>query len=85
MITIMLTASTIMACGHSYQQTKELSRMERKRLAREDSMALKVAVMPSLDCLPLYIAERAKLFESLGSDIRLSTHGLRHSTGRNRR
>ena len=73
MITIMLTASTIMACGHSYQQTKEISRMERKRLAREDSMALKVAVMPSLDCLPLYIAERAKLFESLGSDIRLKT------------
>ena len=58
MTTIMLTAATIMACGHSYQQTKELSRMERKRLAREDSMALKVAVMPSLDCLPLYIAER---------------------------
>lgn len=73
LIAIMMTAATITSCGDSYRQKKEMSKMERKKLAREDSMALKVAVMPSLDCLPLYIAQRAKLFESLGSDIRLKT------------
>lgn len=73
LLTLIISATAILSCGDSYQQSKEKTRAERKRLAREDSMALKVAVMPSLDCLPLYVAQRAKLFETFGSDIRLKT------------
>lgn len=59
------------ACGQSYEETKKKSRAERIRLAREDSAALKVAVMPTLDCLPLWVARNYGMFDSLGVDIRL--------------
>ncbi len=48
-----------------------MSREERLRLTREDSAALKVAVMPTLDCLPLYVARFYNLFDTLGADVRL--------------
>lgn len=52
-------------------ERQRLSRQERLRLAREDSAALKVAVMPTLDCLPLYVARHYHFLDSLGDDIRL--------------
>ena len=36
-------------------------------------MALKVALMPTLDCLPFYYAERCGLFKASGLDVRLQT------------
>lgn len=59
------------ACGQSYEETKRKSKAERIRLAKEDSAALKVAVMPTLDCLPLWVARNYGMFDSLGVDIRL--------------
>ena len=38
---------------------------------REDSAALKIAVMPTLDCLPMLVARQYNLYDSLGADIRL--------------
>lgn len=38
-----------------------------------DTSALQVAVMPTLDCLPFYYAERCGIFEKIGLDIRLQT------------
>jgi NitT/TauT family transport system substrate-binding protein len=57
-------------CGQSYEETKRLTKAQRLRLAREDSAALKVAVMPTLDCLPLFIAKDRQLFDT-AVDIRL--------------
>lgn len=59
------------ACGQSYEETKRLSRMERIRQMKEDSAALKIAVMPTLDCLPMLVARHYNMFDSLGADIRL--------------
>ena len=59
------------ACGQSYEETKRLSRIERQRQMREDSAALKIAVMPTLDCLPMLVARQYNLYDSLGADIRL--------------
>jgi len=59
------------ACGQSYEEAKRKSKAERIRLAKEDSAALKVAVMPTLDCLPLWVARSYGMFDSLGVDIRL--------------
>jgi NitT/TauT family transport system substrate-binding protein len=50
-----------------------LSREQRKKLAREDSAALKIAVMPTLDCLPLFIAKDHQLFDTI-VDIRLKCY-----------
>lgn len=57
--------------SHGEEVRVAQSRQERMRLAREDSAALKVAVMPTLDCLPLYVAREHHLFDSLGADVRL--------------
>ena len=59
------------ACGDSYQEKKRLTRQERMKLMREDSAAMKIAVMPTLDCLPLFVAKSSGLFDALGADIRL--------------
>jgi NitT/TauT family transport system substrate-binding protein len=40
------------------------------KMAKEDSAALKIAVMPTLDCLPLFIAKDHHLFDTV-ADIRL--------------
>ena len=58
------------ACGQSYEETKRLSREQRLRLWREDSAALKIAVMPTLDCLPVFVAKERQMFDSV-VDIRL--------------
>lgn len=59
------------ACGQSYEETKRLTRLERQRQMQEDSAALKIAVMPTIDCLPLLVARQYNLYDSLGADIRL--------------
>lgn len=59
------------SCVQSANERHRLSRQERLKLAHEDSVALKIAVMPTLDCLPLYVANKYNLFDSLGADVRL--------------
>lgn len=59
------------SCAQSANERHRLSRQERLKLAHEDSVALKIAVMPTLDCLPLYVANKYNLFDSLGADVRL--------------
>lgn len=66
----MVVSLLIMGCGLSYDETKRLKQEKRTRELREDSAALKVAVMPTLDCLPLYVAEERELFDTV-VDIRL--------------
>lgn len=39
----------------------------------EDSTALKLAVMPTMDCLPFYYADSLGMFDSLGVNIKLIT------------
>ena len=58
------------ACGQSYEETKRLSRMQRLKQWREDSAALKIAVIPTLDCLPIYVAKERQMFDT-AVDIRL--------------
>ena len=69
-IWIIATIVLFSGCGQSYEETKRQSRAQRLRLAREDSAALKVAVMPTLDCLPIFIAKDHQLFDT-AVDIRL--------------
>ena len=61
----------IAACGQSYEETKRLTRQQRQEAARKDSAALKIAVMPTLDCLPLYVAQHHELFDTLNGGVRL--------------
>ena len=60
----------LVGCGMSYEETKRLRQEQQKQALREDSVALKVAVMPTLDCLPLFVAEDREMFDT-AVDIRL--------------
>ena len=68
---ILAGMTLVVSCGNSYQEQKRLSRMEKIKLAKEDSAALKIAVMPTLDCLPLFVARQYKWFCDGKTDIRL--------------
>lgn len=61
----------VAACGQSYEETKRQTRQQRLEAARKDSAALKIAVMPTLDCLPLYVAQHYALFDTLNGGVRL--------------
>ena len=73
-ITCLLTALLLASCGQTYEEKKRISRQQRLQLLREDSAALKVAVLPTLDCLPLYVAHESQLFQKLGADVRLKRY-----------
>ena len=65
-----VAALIFFSCGQSYEETKRISKAQRLKLIREDSAALKVAVLPTLDCLPLFLAEDHEMFDT-AVDIRL--------------
>lgn len=53
------------SCGGESEAQKRAEAMA------ADSAALKIATMPTLDCLPLYVARQYGLHDSLGIDMRL--------------
>ena len=73
-VLIILGVLLMAACGQSYEETKRLTRQQRREAARKDSAALKVAVMPTLDCLPLYVAQHYNLYDTLRGGVRLKLY-----------
>ena len=72
MLLCLLLASLMAGCGgKSEQEIKRLSRQEKARLDSIDRMALKVGVMPTLDCLPLFLAHDDSIFAKQGVDVHL--------------
>ncbi len=59
------------SCGPSKQERHRLSKLEKARQDSLDSAALKVAVLPTLDCLPVYVAYDDSLFKSQGVLVHL--------------
>ena len=66
LIPLLLLLGIVCGC-HSGQNDTATSQTGK---TRQDSLALKVALMPTLDCLPFYYAQRCGLFKELGLDIR---------------
>lgn len=58
-------------CGTTTRDRNEKHRREQATLARKDSLALKVAVTPTLDCLPLFVAAHMGIFDTLQVDVSL--------------
>ena len=67
---LIVTICLIVGCGQSYEETKRQRRAQRLKMVRTDCEALKIAVMPTLDCLPIFVAEERELFDT-AVDIRL--------------
>ena len=70
LIPMIVALVLLAACGQSYEETKRITREQRREAWRKDSAALKIAVMPTLDCLPVYVAKERQLFDT-AVDIRL--------------
>ena len=64
----------VAACGQSYEETKRITRQQRLEAWRKDSAALKIAVMPTLDCLPLYVAQKYELLDTALGGVRLKLY-----------
>ena len=69
LIPLLLLLGIVCGC-HSGQNDTATSQTGK---TRQDSLALKGALMTTLDCLPFYYAQRCGLFKELGLDIRLQT------------
>ena len=67
---IIVTICMVVGCSESYEETKRITKAQRLKAMREDSAALKVAVLPTLDCLPIYLAKDHQMFDT-AVDIRL--------------
>lgn len=61
----------LISCGQSEEERIRVSRQQRLEALRQDSAAFKVAVMPTLDCLPIIVAHEYHLFDTVKTDIRL--------------
>lgn len=67
---LFMTVIVACSCGDDGKKKQALADMAAgQRVA--DSLALKVGVMPVMDCLPLFIADETGIFDSLGVDIQL--------------
>lgn len=53
------------------KEQERLSRAQREELRIKDSLAFKVAVLPTIDCNAVLKADSASLFDSLGVDVHL--------------
>ena len=70
-LSILLGVLLISGCGQSYEEKRRIAHKQKVQLQKEDSTALKIAVMPTLDCLPLFVALERHFFTQNGADVRL--------------
>lgn len=68
-LSLLFSLCLLMACngGVDKQQRKH------RDLRQEDLSVLRIAVMPTIDCLPLYVAQERGLFRHKGVDVRLTS------------
>lgn len=64
--TIVIALLCFTACTKNSNETKNTD-----DVCMTDSATLRIAVMPTLDCLPLYVAEEEGMFERQGINVRL--------------
>lgn len=58
-------------CGQSEQQHARLTKQEKMRLDSIDQASFKVGVMPTLDCLPVFVAYEDSMFLQQGVTVHL--------------
>ncbi len=58
-------------CSDTKEKRMRMSKAEKRRLDSLDREALKVGVMPTIDCLPVLVAKDERLFDTLGVDVHL--------------
>lgn len=60
---LLISALTLAGCNHHPEKT------DTQAASSKDSTALHVALMPTVDCLPFYLAEQQGIYDSLQANI----------------
>lgn len=63
--------SILIGCGQSDSERKRANELRQKANIQAYQLAFKVGVMPTLDCLPIYILHDSLLYDTTHADIRL--------------
>lgn len=63
--------SILIGCGQSDSEKKRANELRQKANIQAYQLAFKVGVMPTLDCLPIYILHDSLLYDTTYADIRL--------------
>ncbi|MCD8291153.1 MAG: ABC transporter substrate-binding protein [Prevotella sp.] len=71
---LLLAIGILSSCGPSYDEAKKRMKEERIRKQKEEALALKIGVLPTLDCLPIYLAKETNMFDTAKADIRLKQY-----------
>ena len=71
MVCLLESVFLLSGCSHSDNNAHRLSKEEKARLDSIDQAAFKIGVMPTLDCMPVYVAYDRHLFDSLGVTVHL--------------
>lgn len=71
--TIFLISALFVSCSDKEKEEKpvELTPEEIRQQQIKDSLALRVGVMPTMDCLPFYVAEAEGFYKEANVDVRL--------------
>lgn len=70
-ILFLVLASTVMSLAScdDTEEKRRLSKEEKRRLQIEDSLALKIGILPTADCDFLRLADSLHIFDTLGVDV----------------
>lgn len=69
-ILLLAAAAISVSCGSSFDSDRKKARLEHNKRMKEDSLALKFGTVPTLDCLPVFVAKELCLFDTAKADIR---------------
>lgn len=80
------TVISLTSCDDT-EEKRRLSKEEKARLHKEDSLALKIGILPTTDCDFLRLADSLHIFDTLGVDVHFkhyrslseSRYALKHS------
>ena len=70
-VVLLATAGMTMVSCEDAEKQERISREQREAERKADSAALKIAVLPTMDCLPIVVAKELRLFDTLNVDVRL--------------
>ena len=70
-ICLTLITALLMGCGKSYKEQNAERHAAAAKAKADEKAAFKIAVMPTIDCLPLYLMKDSSLYDSTKVDIRL--------------
>lgn len=70
----LLVVLLLVSCGQANENNSKKGLDERARFAKENAEAFKVAVFPTLDCMPVYLAKQKHWFDSTKVEVRLKKY-----------